>query len=70
MDRNTSSPLLAHGGLFVGRDPRRSFMVNGSAYARQMHRKESSVSFPQAVMAGIVLACFAVGVICVAAGVS
>lgn len=53
------------------RDPRRSFMVNGREYARQMSRRsEQTVSFPQAVLAGIMLACFAAGVLLIAAGVS
>ncbi len=53
------------------RDPRRSFMVNGAAFMRQARRKpEKTVSFPQAVLAGIVLACFAAGVLCFAVALS
>lgn len=57
MDQKPSSPLLENGGFFVG--------INNRPRA-----DEPTVSFPQAVMAGIVLACFAAGVLLMAAGVS
>jgi hypothetical protein len=53
------------------RDPRRSFTVNGAAYAREANRKpEPTVSFPQAALAGIMLACFVAGVLLIAVGLS
>lgn len=52
-------------------DPRRSFMVNGSAYARQINRKpEPAVSFEQALLMGIMIATFVAGVIALAVGLS
>lgn len=52
-------------------DPRRAIMVNGAAYARQMSRKtEPHTTLPTAILSGICIACFAVGVLLFAAGVS
>lgn len=52
-------------------DPRRSFLVNGNAYRREMNRKpEPTVSLAQSLLAAIGVACFAVGVLLVAAGLS
>ncbi|QKC99219.1 hypothetical protein [Mesorhizobium sp. NZP2298] len=52
-------------------DPRRSILVNGAAYRREMSRKiEPAVSFEQALLMGICIACFVAGVLCLAVGLS
>lgn len=52
-------------------DPRRSFMVNGAAYRREMNRKpEPDITLMQSVIAGIVVAGFALAVLALAVGVS
>ncbi|MBZ9922001.1 hypothetical protein LB579_30380 [Mesorhizobium sp. BR1-1-7] len=51
-------------------DPRRSFMVNGRAYQRQMHRKEPDITLTQSLIAGVVIAAFSLVMLAVAAGVS
>ncbi|MER9697620.1 MULTISPECIES: hypothetical protein [unclassified Mesorhizobium] len=52
-------------------DPRRSFMVNGAAYRRALARKpEPDVTLVQSVIAGVVVAGFALAVLAIAAGVS
>lgn len=71
MDRKSSNPLLDDGGFFVapaGTDPRRSFMVNGRNYQRQMKRHEPSISLWQSLAAGLSLAVFVCGGLAVVAG--
>lgn len=52
-------------------DPRRAIMVNGAAYERQMNSKpEPHTSLPAAILSGICIACFAIGVLLLAAGAS
>ncbi|ESX78502.1 hypothetical protein [Mesorhizobium sp. LSHC414A00] len=52
-------------------DPRRSLMVNAAAYRKQMHRRsERDVTLMQSVIAGLVVAGFALAVLAIAAGVS
>lgn len=57
MRQVATSPLLENGGFFVG--------INN----RHCHA-EPVVSFPQAVLAGIMLAAFVAGVVCLAVGLS
>ena len=53
-----------------GHDPRRSFMVHGETYRRNMHRRpEPPISLWQATASGLALAVFVVGGLCVMAGV-
>lgn len=52
------------------RDPRRSFMVNGNAYRREMSRKEPDVTLTQSLIAGVVIALFTIGILALAVGVS
>lgn len=52
-------------------DPRRSFILTGAADERSRHRKpEPHTSLPQALLMGICVACFAAGVLLLAAGLS
>ncbi|MBZ9943485.1 hypothetical protein LB533_20575 [Mesorhizobium sp. BR1-1-13] len=51
-------------------DPRRSFMVNGAAYQRQLNRKEPDITLVQSAIAGLCIALFAVAVLFVAVAVS
>ncbi|TPM59011.1 hypothetical protein FJ959_09060 [Mesorhizobium sp. B2-2-4] len=49
------------------RDPRRSFMVNGAAYRRELNRKpEPDITLTQSLIAGVVVAAFALAVLALA----
>lgn len=51
-------------------DVRRPIMVNGAAYQRQMNRREPDVTLVQSLIAGVVIAVWAIGVLAIAVGVS
>lgn len=53
------------------RDPRRSFMLNGEQYRRNLNRKpEPHTTFRDSLVAGIVIALFTLGILALAVGVS
>ncbi|MBZ9659823.1 hypothetical protein LB523_12275 [Mesorhizobium sp. ESP-6-4] len=51
-------------------DTRRPIMVNGAAYRRQQNRREPDVTLTQSLIAGVVVALFAIAVLAIAVGVS
>jgi hypothetical protein len=52
-------------------DVRRPIMVNGAAFLREQNRKrEPDVTLTQSLIAGVVIAVWAIGVLAIAAGVS
>jgi hypothetical protein len=53
------------------RDPRRTILVNGAAYQRQINRKpEPDITLVQSLIAGVVIACFSLAVLALAVHVS
>lgn len=52
-------------------DPRRAILVNGAAYQRARHKRpEPDITIWQSLIAGVVVAAFALGVLAIAVGVS
>lgn len=54
---------------YIG-DTRRPIMVNGAAYRREMNRREPDITLTQSLIAGVVIAVWALGVLAIAVGVS
>lgn len=58
------------GAVYVG-DTRRPIMVNGAAFLREQNcKREPDVTLTQSLIAGVVIAVWALGVLALAAGVS
>jgi hypothetical protein len=53
------------------RDPRRAILVNGDAYRRNLNKRpEPDITLTQSLIAGVVVAVWALGVLAIAVGVS
>ena len=58
-------------GAVYASDTRRPIMVNGARYAREQRRKpEPDITLVQSLIAGVVIAVWAIGVLAIAVGVS